>query len=124
MHIKIQINMSKMRNKVQLIGRLGAKADVKRLESGKIVANFNLATNEVYYNTKDEKVEETTWHHLVAWGKTAELIEKFTDKGSEIAVEGKLIYRNYEDKEGVKRYVTEVQVSEVLLLGEKVAQIS
>jgi single-strand DNA-binding protein len=124
MHIKIQINMSKMRNKVQLIGRLGAKADVKRLESGKIVANFNLATNEVYYNTKDEKVEETTWHHLVAWGKTAELIEKFTDKGSEIAVEGKLINRNYEDKEGVKRYVTEVQVSEVLLLGEKVAQIS
>jgi single-strand DNA-binding protein len=116
--------MSKMRNKVQLIGRLGAKAEIKRLESGKVVANFNLATNEVYYNAKEEKVEETTWHHVVAWGKTAEIIERFTDKGSEIAVEGKLVNRNYEDKEGVKRYLTEVQANEVLLLGDKVAQLS
>jgi single-strand DNA-binding protein len=115
--------MSKMRNKVQLIGRLGAKPDVKRLESGKVVANFSLATNEVYYNSKEEKVEETTWHQLVAWGKTAEIIEKFTDKGSEIAVEGKLLTRSYEDKEGVKKYLTEVQVGEVLLLGDKVAHI-
>jgi single-strand DNA-binding protein len=116
--------MSKLRNKVQLIGRLGAKAEIKRFESGKVLASFNLATNEVYYNSKEEKVEETTWHHVVAWGKTAEIIEKFTDKGSEIAVEGKLINRSYEDKDGVKKYLTEVQVGEVLLLGDKVASIS
>ena len=115
--------MNKLRNRVQLIGRLGAKADVKPLESGKIVANFNLATNEVYYNAKGEKVEETTWHQLVAWGKTAETIEKYTDKGSEIAIDGKLTNRSYTDKEGVKKYVTEVNVDEVLLLGEKIVTV-
>lgn len=115
--------MNKLRNRVQLIGRLGAKADVKHLESGKIVANFNLATNEVYYNAKGEKVEETTWHQLVAWGKTAETIEKYTDKGSEIAIDGKLTNHSYTDKEGVKKFVTEVSVDEVLLLGEKVVTV-
>jgi single-strand DNA-binding protein len=115
--------MNKLRNRVQLIGRLGAKADVKKLESGKSVANFNMATNEVYFNAKGEKVEETTWHHVVAWNKQAETIEKYTDKGSEIAVEGKIVNKNYTDKEGIKRYVTEVHIDEILLLGEKVAAV-
>jgi single-strand DNA-binding protein len=115
--------MNKLRNRVQLIGRLGAKADIKKLESGKSVANFSMATNEVYFNAKGEKVEETTWHQVVAWNKQAETIEKYTDKGSEIAVEGKIVNRNYTDKEGIKRYVTEVHIDEILLLGEKVAAV-
>ena len=115
--------MNKLRNRVQLIGRLGAKAEVKALENGKSVANFNLATNEIYYNTKGEKVEETTWHHVVAWNKQAETIEKYTDKGSEIAIDGKLVNRSYIDKEGIKRYVSEIHMDELLLLGEKVAAV-
>jgi single-strand DNA-binding protein len=111
--------MSKIRNKVQLIGRLGTKAEVKHFETGKTKATLSLATKDVYKNAKGDKVEETTWHNLVAWGGTAEIIEKYTDKGSEIAIEGKLTNRSYEDKEGVKKYITEIVVEEVLLLGEK-----
>ncbi len=115
--------MNKLRNRVQLIGRLGAKADVKHLENGKCVANFSIATNEVYYNAKSEKVEETTWHQVVAWNKHAETIEKYTDKGSELAVDGKIVNKNYTDKDGIKRYVTEIHIDEILLLGEKVASV-
>jgi single-strand DNA-binding protein len=82
------------------------------------LASFTLATNENYKNDKGEKVEETQWHKLVAWGKTAEIIEKYVTKGKEIAVEGKLSHRSYDDKNGEKRYITEVVVNEVLLLGK------
>jgi single-strand DNA-binding protein len=109
-----------MRNKVQLIGRLGAKAETKHYDTGKVRSTFNLATKDVFKNAKGEKVEETTWHNIVAWGNTAEVIEKYTDKGSEIAVEGKLTNRSYDDKDGVKKYITEVVAEEVILLGEKV----
>lgn len=109
--------MNALRNKVQLIGRLGAKVEIKNLENGKIVGNVNIATDEVYRNAKGEKVTETTWTHLVIWGKNAEILEKYTDKGSEIAVEGKLSNRSYTDKSGEKKYITEVVVNEVLLLG-------
>ncbi|WPR73597.1 single-stranded DNA-binding protein [Algoriphagus sp. NG3] len=115
--------MNALRNKVQLIGHLGAKVELKTLESGKIVGNVNLATNEYYKNQKGERVSETTWHKLVAWGKTAELLEKHTDKGSEIAIEGKISNRDYSDKDGVKRYVTEIVVSEFLFLGEKSSKV-
>ncbi len=111
--------MSKLRNKVQLIGNVGQEPTITDLESGKKVARVSLATNENYKNTKGEKVTDTQWHALVAWGKTAEIIEKYVDKGNEIAIEGKLTSRSYDDKEGNKRYVTEVVVSEVLLLGSK-----
>ena len=111
--------MNALKNKVQLIGRLGAKADFKILEGDKKVAKFSLATNETYRNAKGDKVEETTWHQLVAWGKTAEIIHQYTDKGSEIAIEGKLINRSYTGKEGIKKYITEIQVNEVLFLGDK-----
>jgi len=115
--------MNALRNKVQLIGHLGAKVELKTLESGKIVGNVNIATNESYKNQKGEKVNETTWHRLVIWGKNAELIEKYTDKGSEIAVEGKISNRDYSDKDGVKRYISEIVVNEFLLLGEKTAKM-
>ena len=107
--------MSTLRNSVRLIGRVGNNPEVKNFDGGKKVATLTLATNEVYYNDKNEKVETTQWHNLVAWGKTAEIIEKFVEKGKEIAVEGKLTYRNYDDKDGNKRYVTKIVVNEVVL---------
>lgn len=107
--------MSTLRNSVRLIGRVGNNPEVKNFDGGKKVATLTLATNEVYYNDKNEKIETTQWHNLVAWGKTAEIIEKFVEKGKEIAVEGKLTYRNYDDKDGNKRYVTEVVINEVVL---------
>ena len=111
--------MSNLRNKVTLIGNVGQEPEIKDLDGGKKVAKISLATNESYKNSKGEKVTNTEWHNLVAWGKTAEIIEKYVAKGKEIAVEGKLTSRSYEDKEGNKRYVTEVVVSEILLLGGK-----
>jgi len=111
--------MYALRNKVQLIGNLGAKPEIRTTESGKKLARFSLATNEDYRNAKGEKVRETQWHNLIAWGKVADIAEKYLDKGSEIAMEGKLINRSYNDKEGNKKYVTEVQVNEVLMLGDK-----
>ena len=83
------------------------------------MARFSMATNETYRNAKGEKVTETQWHTVVAWGKVAELAEKYLAKGSEVAIEGKLINRNYTDKDGVKKYITEVQLNELLLLGDK-----
>lgn len=111
--------MYALRNKVQLIGNLGNTPEVKTIESGKKMARFSIATNEVYKNAKGEKVVETQWHNLVAWGKVAEIAEKFLEKGREVAIEGKLVNRNYTDKEGIKRYITEILVNELLLLGEK-----
>ena len=109
--------MYALRNKVQLIGNLGAAPEVKKLESGKKVVRFSVATNETYKNAKGEKVTETQWHNLVAWGKVADIAERYLTRGKEVAVEGKLINRSYNDKEGNKRYITEVQVNELLLLG-------
>jgi single-strand DNA-binding protein len=111
--------MSTLRNKVQLIGNLGNAPEIINLESGKKIAKFSLATNESYKNAQGEKQTETQWHNIVAWNKTAELVEKYVEKGKEIAIEGKLTSRSYEDKDGNKRYVTEVIVSELLLLGNK-----
>lgn len=110
--------MNAMRNKVQLIGHVGQEPEIKNLEGGKKVANLVLATNDYYTNDKGEKVEQTEWHRLTAWGKVADIIEKYVDKGKEIAVEGKLTHRSYEDKDGNKRFITEVLVTEILLLGK------
>jgi single-strand DNA-binding protein len=114
--------MYALKNKVQLIGNLGAKPEVKQTESGKKLATFSVATHESYRNAKGEKVEETQWHRVVAWGKVADIAEKYLDKGKEIALEGKLITRSYNDKAGTKKYMTEVLVSELLLLGPKVTK--
>ena len=111
--------MNTLRNHVQLIGRLGANIEVKKLDSGKIVGQVSLATNEVYKNQKGERIEETTWHNLVVWGRNAEIIEKYTEKGTEIGIGGKITNRSYVDKEGVKRYVTDIVVNDVLLLGDR-----
>ncbi len=109
--------MNTLRNKVQLIGNLGNDPEIIELESGKKLAKFSLATNDSYKNTEGEKITQTDWHSLIAWGKTAEIVEKYITKGKEIAIEGKLTSRSYETKEGETRYVTEVVVNEVLMLG-------
>jgi single-strand DNA-binding protein len=114
--------MYALRNKVQLIGNLGNAPEVKTLESGKKMARFSVATSESYRNAKGEKVTETQWHTLVAWGKVAEIVEKYLTKGKEVAIEGKLISRSYNDKEGNKKYITEIQVNELLMLGAKNAE--
>jgi single-strand DNA-binding protein len=111
--------MNALRNKVQLIGNLGHAPEVRNTESGKKLVKFSVATNEIYTNSKGEKVKETQWHNLIAWGKVADIAEKYLLKGTEVAIEGKLITRNYTDKEGNKKYVTEIQVNELLLLGSK-----
>jgi single-strand DNA-binding protein len=111
--------MYSLRNKVQLIGNLGKNPDIKTTDSGKKLVKLSVATNEMFTNSKGEKVKETQWHNLVAWGKMADVAEKFLSKGNEIAIEGKLITKDYVDKEGNKKYSTEIQVNELLLLGSK-----
>jgi single-strand DNA-binding protein len=111
--------MNNLRNKVNLIGNLGNNPEVKVFESGKKMVRLSLATSENYKNTNGEKVEETQWHNLVAWGKTADIAEKYLQKGSELAIEGKLTYRSYEDKNGEKKYITEIIVNELMMLGKK-----
>ena len=110
--------MNTLRNKVQLIGNLGADPEIMTLESGKKLAKLSIATNETYKNSEGEKVTTTQWHQVVAWNKTADIIEKYLMKGSEVAIEGKITYRSYEDKEGVTKYTTEIVCNELLLLGK------
>lgn len=110
--------MTSLKNSVQLIGRLGNDPEIKTFESGKQMASFSLATNESYTNNKGEKVQDTQWHNIIAWGKKVDIIEKYLKKGSEIALEGKLINRSYE-KDGVKKYITEINLNELLMLASK-----
>ncbi|MBF6610188.1 MAG: single-stranded DNA-binding protein [Chryseobacterium sp.] len=107
-----------LRNKVTLIGHTGKEVEITNFEKGGMKASVTLATNDYYTNAMGEKVEETQWHNLVAFGKTAEIMQKYVPKGKEIAVEGKITYRSYE-KEGKKVYLTEIRVEEVVLLGSK-----
>ena len=114
--------MYALKNKVQLIGNLGGKPEVKKTESGKKLAQFSIATSESYRNAQGEKVTETQWHRVIAWGKLAEIAEKYLEKGKEVAIEGRLINRSYNDKEGNKKYITEIQLNELLMLGVKPAE--
>lgn len=110
--------MNALKNKVQLIGNLGQDPEIVNLDNGGKLAKFSVATNEIYKNSKGEKVTDTQWHNVVAWGKTAEIVENYLAKGNEVAVEGKLIHRSYENKEGEKRYITEIKCNELVMLGK------
>lgn len=110
--------MTTLRNKVQLIGNLGNDPEIINLESGKTLAKFSIATNESYKNAKGEKITDTQWHNVVAWGQTAKIVENYLTKGKEVAVEGKLTSRSYETKEGEKRYITEIVCNELVMLGK------
>ena len=110
--------MSTMKNSVQLVGNVGQDPEIRNLEGGKKVANLSIATNECYKNEKGEKVDQTEWHRVVVWGASADIIEKYVVKGNQIGVVGKLTYKTYNDKEGVTRKITEILVSEVLLMNK------
>ena len=108
--------MNNLRNKVQLIGKLGINPEMRTFDNGQKLARISLATKDVFKNAKGDKVVETQWHRLVAWGKTAENMEVFLKKGNEVAVMGRLQHRTYEDKNGQKRKISEVLVNEFMLL--------
>jgi single-strand DNA-binding protein len=113
------ISMSSLRNSVRLVGCLGNQPEVKTVGNNKKLARVSIATNEWYKNEQGERVEETQWHNLVLWDKNATIAENYLKKGSEITIEGKLSSRSYIDKEGVKRYITEIVVSEILMMAKK-----
>ena len=108
--------MNNLRNRVQLIGHVGNDPEIKTLEGGRKLANITVATNDYYKNAQGEKVEQTEWHRVSAWGKTVDIIEQLLKKGSHVAIEGKLTHRSYDDKDGNKRYITEVVANELVLL--------
>ena len=114
--------MNALKNKVQLIGNLGQDPDIVNMDNGNKLAKFSIATSESYKNAQGEKVEDVQWHNVVAWGKTAEIVENYLAKGKQVAVEGKLTHRSYETKEGEKRYITEVRCNELLMLGKQISQ--
>lgn len=111
--------MNSLKNKVQLIGNLGNDPEIIALDSGKKLAKFSIATNETYKNAQGEKVTDTQWHNVVAWGKLAEITENHLSKGKEVMIEGKLTSRSYETKTGEKRFITEVVCQELLMLNNK-----
>lgn len=108
--------MTTLNNKVQLIGNLGKDPEIKEIDGGKKVARFSMATTESYKNEAGEKITETSWHNIVAWNGLATIAERFLTKGKEVAVEGRISYRNWEDKDGNKKYFTEIILSQIHLL--------
>ena len=111
--------MANLKNSVKLIGHLGKDPELRKFESGKKIATFPIATTDTYNNLKGEKIEDTQWHNLVIWGRLADVAGQYLKKGSEVAIEGKLIHRAYETRSGEKRYITEINVNEMLMLGRK-----
>ena len=109
--------MYAIKNKVQLIGNLGQEPDIRTTETGKKLARFSIATNDFYRNSRGERIRETLWHTVIAWGKLAEIAEKYLTKGREVAVAGKLIHREYTDKNGIRRFITEIVLNELVMLG-------
>ena len=108
--------MSSLANRVTLIGNLGHDPETKTTESGKKLVHFTLATKEGFKNAEGQRVNETTWHNIVAWNGLADIAGKFLKKGNEVAVEGRIVYRSYEDKKGVTKYITEIVLSDLELL--------
>ena len=110
--------MNAIRNRVQLIGRLGQEPEIFSFEDGNKLAKFSMATDDSYKDKEGNKVERTQWHNVVVRGGLTKIVENYVTKGQEIAIEGKLTNRSYQDNDGVKRFITEVQCNELLLLGK------
>jgi single-strand DNA-binding protein len=108
--------MNSLRNRVTLIGNLGQDPEIKTTETGKKVTHFTLATDDGYKNSDGQKISETTWHNIVAWNGLADIAGKFLKKGRQVAVEGRIVYRSYEDKKGATKYITEIVLNDLLLL--------
>jgi single-strand DNA-binding protein len=121
MYVKLLnlILMTNLKNSVKLIGRLGKDPEVRTFDGGKKKVSFSLATTDFYKNQKGEDQQDTQWHNLVVWGKLADVAGQYLKKGSEVAIEGRLVHRVYETKAGDKRYITEVSVNDMLMLGRK-----
>jgi single-strand DNA-binding protein len=108
--------MNSLKNRVTLIGNLGQDPEIKTTETGKKVTHFTLATKDGYKNADGQKVSETTWHNIVAWNGLADIAGRYLKKGREVAVEGRIVYRNYEDKKGATKYITEIVLNDLILL--------
>ncbi len=106
-------------NKAILIGNLGKDPELKYTPSGKAVATFSLATTERWTSQDGQKNESTTWHNIVAWGKQAEVIKEYLSKGRQVYIEGRIVNRSYDDKDGNKRYISEIVVQNFQFLGNK-----
>src|SRR5690554_2921867 len=111
--------MNSLKNSVRLVGFLGNDPEIKKYGDNKSLARVSIATNERYKNKDEEWVSDTQWHNLVMWGRQAVFAEKSLEKGTEIAIEGRLVNRSYLDKDGITRYYTEVVVNEVLSFTRK-----
>jgi single-strand DNA-binding protein len=111
--------MNTLNNRVQLIGHLGKKPELHTFENGKSKVSFSMATNDYHRNDDGEKVENTEWHNVIAWGKTAEIANEYLKEGSKVAIDGRLTHRTFEDKAGNNRYFTEVVARELLMLDKK-----
>lgn len=116
--------MTTVRNSIQLVGNIGKELELIEFDSGSSKVSFTMATNEYYKNSDGEKVQETQWHNVVAWGKLADLMNTYLKKGSEILLRGKLVHRSYNDKSGNTKYVSEIVADEFLMLGKKQDQKS
>ncbi len=108
--------MNNLRNRVNLIGNIGMDPKIRELNGGKKMARFSLATSDSYRNNEGEKVTDTQWHNIVVWGPQADFVEKYLHKGQELAVEGKLTHREYQDDKGERRFFTEIVASQILVL--------
>ena len=113
--------MNSLKNRVTLIGNLGQDPETKTTETGKKVTHFTLATDDGYKNSDGQKISETTWHNIVAWNGLADIAGKYLKKGKQVAVEGRIVYRTYEDKKGITKNITEIVLNDLMLLrnGEK-----
>ena len=108
--------MNSLKNRVTLIGNLGQDPETKTTETGKKVTHFTLATDDGYKNSDGQKISETTWHNIVAWNGLADVAGRYLKKGREVAVEGRIVYRAYEDKKGITKNITEIVLSDLVLL--------
>jgi len=111
--------MKDLRNRVQLLGNLGMDPEVKSFDGERKLAKFSVATSQSYTNNKGERVQDTQWHNIIAWGKLAERVEKYLKKGIEIALEGKIVYRQYDNGEGQTKYITEIVMNDFLMVSKK-----
>ncbi len=111
--------MTTLRNSVHLIGRLGSDPETTTFGENKTKVKFSLATSDYYRDKEGERVEETQWHNIIAWGKTATIAEKFLKKGQEVALSGKITYNSWEDKEGITKYFTEIVANEIAMFDKK-----
>ena len=106
-------------NKAILVGNLGKDPEIRHLDNGVAVANFSLATTESYTNKQGERVNQTEWHNIVLWRGLADIAEKYLKKGNSVYIEGKIITRKWEDKDGNARYSTDIVADKMTMLGSK-----